>query len=84
MTILAITSAHLVEFEAGILTIARYSDGACVTLQGKGIASQFRDCVHTHGEERATATFLRIAGSQPWMPLYKPHRMPRDRKDSLP
>lgn len=84
MSILAITPAHLVEFEVGILTIARFSDGACITLKGKGIAGEFRDCIRTHGEERATATFLGIAGSQPWVPLYKPHRMPRDRKDTLP
>ncbi|MBN8557862.1 MAG: hypothetical protein J0L74_09360 [Burkholderiales bacterium] len=77
MTILAATTEHLVEFEAGILTIARYSDGHCLTLKATGIAGQFRDCIRTHGAERATATFIRICRNQDWAPLYKPACMPR-------
>lgn len=78
MTILTITQDHLVEFEAGILTIARYSDGHCVALKGKGIAGQFRACLKTHEPVRVVQTFLRIAErKQAWQPLYKPERMPR-------
>lgn len=77
MTILAKTADHLVEFENGVLTIARYSDGHCVGLTGRGIAGQFRDCLKTHAPERVVETFLRIVRNQMWQPLYKPHMMPR-------
>ena len=77
MTILAVTSEFLVEYEARILTIARYTDGHCVALAGLGIKGQFKDCLKTHPPEKVVATFLRIAGKQSWQPLYKPGRMPR-------
>lgn len=61
MTILAITPDYLAEYEAGILTIARYSDGQAVALTGKGIAGEFRACLKTHAPERVCATFVRMA-----------------------
>ena len=76
MTILADTPEHLVEFESGLLTIARRTDGHCVALNGRGIAGQFRDCLRTHSPERVVQTFLRIARGQEWQPLYNPARMP--------
>ena len=77
MTILAKTDEHLVEFECGVLTIARYSDGHCLGLRGKGIAGQFRECLKTHSPKRVVATFIRMCHGQEWQPLYKPARMPR-------
>ena len=61
MTILAITPEYLAEYEAGILTIARYSDGKAVSLAGKGIAGEFRACLKTHAPQRVCETFIRIA-----------------------
>jgi hypothetical protein len=85
MTVLAITDAYLVEFESGQLTIARYSDGHCLAIEGKGIAGQFRACLRTHEPARVVETFISIANrikgpsGKPgeWQPLYKPERMPR-------
>lgn len=81
MTVLAETADYLVEYEANILTIARYSDGHCKGLRGKGIAGQFRACLKTHPPERVIQTFLTIARKADWQPLYKPHRMPRGKAD---
>lgn len=78
MTVLAQTESHLVEFEFGVLTIARYSDGHCLMLKGRGIAGHFRDCLKTHSPQRVTETFIRMCRGQEWQPLYKPHRMPRE------
>lgn len=61
MTVLASTADHLVEFEAGILTITRRSDGHAVSLTGKGIAGHFRDCLKTHTPERVVETWIRLA-----------------------
>jgi hypothetical protein len=77
VTILAKTQDHLVEFESGMLTIARYTDGHCIGLAGKGIAGQFRECLKTHTPERVIATFLRMDPKATWQPLYCPERMPR-------
>ena len=77
MTVLAKTADHLVEFENGMLTIARYSDGHCVGLTGKGIAGQFRDCLKTHTPERVVEVFLKIVPNAMWQPLYHPDKMPR-------
>jgi len=82
MTILAITADHLVEFEAGFLTIARYSDGYCKGAKAKGIAGQFRDCLKTHTPERTVECFLRMMRKFEWEPLYKPHCMPRSLSDA--
>lgn len=76
MTILARTAEHLVEYEAGFLSIARYTDGHCKAAKAKGIAGQFRACLRTHSPERVVETFLRMMRRHPWEPLYKPHRMP--------
>lgn len=79
MTILASTDDHLAEFEAGVLTIARYSDGHCKTMKARGIAGEFRRCLKTHTPERVIATYLRLADQAgcKWEPLYKPDYMPR-------
>lgn len=63
MTILAKTADHLAEFECGILTIARYSDGHAIALKGRGIAGQFRDCLKTATPEKVISTFIRIGES---------------------
>ena len=76
MTVLASTTEHLVEYEAGFLSIARRSDGHCKALKGKGIAGQFRACLKTHSPERVTECFLRMARNQEWQPLYKAGRVP--------
>ena len=75
MTVLANTAEHLVEFEDGILTIARRTDGHAIGLQGKNIAKNFLDCLKTHSPERVIQTFIRLNGHQEWQPLYKPHKM---------
>lgn len=74
MTILASTADHLVEFEAGILTIARRTDGYCLAMKGKRIAGDFRDCLKTHAPERVIQTYMRLAQQAKidWTPLYKP------------
>lgn len=74
MTVLAKTSEYLVEFESGMLSIARFSDGNAIGLRSKGLSGEFRSCVKTHGAERAIATYLRIAESikAQWRPCYKP------------
>lgn len=75
MTILASTPDYLVEFEAGMLTIARRVDGHCVAMRGRGIAGDFRDCLKTHSPERVIQTYLRICPRPVWSPLYVPDRM---------
>ncbi|WP_419902091.1 hypothetical protein [Kiloniella sp.] len=78
MTILAETQDYLVEYETGLLTIARYSDGHCIGFKGRRVAGEFRDCLKTHSPERVVETFIKAAGPNPkWGPLYKPHKMPR-------
>jgi len=74
MTILASTRDHLVEYEAGMLTIARRTDGNCIALQGRGIAGQFRACLKTHSAERTIQTFISLGAT--WRPLYKPRCVP--------
>lgn len=78
MTILANTPEYLVEFEAGILTISRRSDGMHVALEGRGIAGQFRECLKTHEPNRVVQTFLRMPRKPvTWLPpLYRPGCMP--------
>lgn len=76
MTILAKTDLYLVEYEAGFLSIARYSDGYCKAAKAKGIAGQFRDCLKTHSAERTIEVYLRMMRRFDWEPLYKPERMP--------
>jgi len=77
MTILASTDEHLAEFEGGVLTIARRTDGHAVSLRGRGLSQHFRDCLTTHAPQRVVATFLRIAGPNAnWRPLYRPSAMP--------
>lgn len=61
MTILACTTTHIAEFEDGLLTIARYSDGQALGLTGKGIAGQFRACLKTHSAERTIDCYIRMA-----------------------
>lgn len=74
MTVLAQTPEYLVEFESGMFSISRFSDGHAIGLVSKGIAGEFRSCVKSHGAERATATYLRIAEGikAQWRPCYKP------------
>jgi hypothetical protein len=77
MTILASTADYLVEYEAGMLTIARRYDGNCIGLTGRGIAGQFRDCLKTHGAERTIQTYIRMVPGATWQPLYKPGCVPQ-------
>lgn len=77
MTILAETKDYLVEFEARLLTISRYSDGHCKGYSGKRVAGEFRDCLKTHTPERVIDLYLKMFRGQDWQPLYKPERMPR-------
>lgn len=76
MTILARTPEHLVEFESGYLTIARYSDGHCLAWKQSGIAGMFRADLAKHGAARTVATFLRMMRRAEWEPLYQADRMP--------
>lgn len=76
MTILCRTEDHLAEFEAGYLTISRYSDGHCKAWKLSGIASLFRADLKRVGPERAIEVYLRLMRRAPWEPLYKPGRMP--------
>lgn len=76
MTILAKTDEYLAEFEAGYLTIARYSDGYCKAWKYSGIAGDFRQCLKVHGAEKTISIYLKIMRKAEWEPLYKPHRMP--------
>jgi len=79
MTILAMTDDYLVEYESGILTISRYSDGYCKACKGKRVAGDFRDCLKTHSVEKVIDVYLKMIAKFPWQPLYKPSRMPVDR-----
>ena len=82
MTILAKTENHLVEYEAGILTIARRSDGHCLDVRkgDGGIAApsgDFRHMCKRVGKDAATRRFMNIAlaiGCK-WEPLYKARAM---------
>jgi hypothetical protein len=76
MTILARTSDYLAEFEAGYLTISRYSDGYCKAWKYTGVAGDFRVSLKSCGADRTVDIYLRIMRNAPWEPLYKPHRMP--------
>ncbi|ACS41650.1 hypothetical protein [Methylorubrum extorquens] len=76
MTILALTSDYLAEFEAGYLTISRYSDGHCKAWKYTGVAGDFRESLKSHGADRTVATYLKIMRKAEWEPLYKPERMP--------
>lgn len=76
MTILARTAEYLAEFEAGYLTISRYSDGHCKAWRYVGVASGFRSDLKSYGPERTIEIYLKIMRRAEWEPLYKPHRMP--------
>jgi hypothetical protein len=77
MTILAITEDYLVEYESGLLTISRYTDGYCLGFSGRRVAGEFRDCLKTHTADKVIETYIKIARGAQWEPMYKPHRMPR-------
>jgi len=84
MTVLAVTTDHLVEYEAGSLTIARRIDGNCLSIRkGDGgitsPAGDFRHMCKRVGTYKATDRFLNIATAigAKWEPLYKASAMPR-------
>lgn len=83
MTVLAVTASHLVEFESGLLSVIRWDDGRALSFTGRRVAGEFRDCLRSHGAERATATFIRIAGpGADWTaPPYKPSALARMRAE---
>lgn len=83
MTVLARTADHLVEFEAGMLTIARREDGHCLAVRQKGIAGDFRADLATYGTERVVQFWLRMLSSHEWKPLYKASAMPRLLRDEV-
>jgi len=60
LTILAETDAYLIEYEAGTLTVARYSDGHCLVVPYERAAGMFRDCLKTHSIERTIECFIRM------------------------
>jgi hypothetical protein len=77
MTVLAQTEDYLVEFEDGLLTIARYSDGHCKATDYRGCAGDFRRDLNVAGPEKALRTWVNgIMYRCQWRPLYKPTRMP--------
>ena len=75
MTILTHTAEYLAEYEGGILTISRDTDGHCKALKGRGIAGNFRDCLKTHNHEHVIKIWLKMMRGQIWQPLYKPHHI---------
>jgi len=79
MAVLAMTDDHFVEFDCGIFTISRYTDGHCLAIKAKGVAGDFRHAVKKKGVDHAIVLFtsIAIATGADWEPLYKPHRMPR-------
>ena len=76
MTILARTADYLAEFEAGFLSISRYSDGYCKAWKRLGLSGEFRACLEIDTQERVIEVYLRLMRKAPWEPLYKPHCMP--------
>ena len=76
MTILARTASYLAEFEAGYLTISRYSDGYCKAWKYTGVAGDFRATLKSHGADRTIALYLKIMRKAEWEPLFQPDRMP--------
>lgn len=78
MTILANTKAFLAEFENGVLTITRRSNGLHIAFQGERVAGEFRDCLKTHDADTVCETYGRIWGfGRGWLPcLYKQGRIP--------
>lgn len=76
MTILARTRDHLVEFEAGFLSIARYTDGHCKAWKKVGISAEFRADCKRFGADRTVETYLQLLRRAEWEPLYQPQRMP--------
>jgi hypothetical protein len=77
MTVLTRTTDYLVEFEDGMLTIARREDGHCLAVRQKGIAGGFRADLAKYGAERVVQFWLRLLSSHEWKPLYKASAMPR-------
>lgn len=77
MTILARTADHLVEFESGMLTIARREDGHCLAVSQRGVAQDFRADLKQYGAERVVQFWLRMLSHLEWKPLYKVDAMPR-------
>ena len=71
MTVLANTTDHLVEYEYGMLSIARKIDGKAMCFKGKRVCGNFRDCLKTHSAERTIQTWLLIISGNEWQPLYK-------------
>jgi hypothetical protein len=81
MTVLASNDDYLVEYECGLLTIARRTDGHCKSISQRdvrGISGLFKERVRRDGVDKAIASFLRVSTAlqYDWSPLYKPHRMP--------
>jgi len=84
MTVLAITDDYFVEFDCGIFTVSRYTDGHCLMIRAKGVAGDFRDAMKKKGADHAITLFKNIAiatGAQ-WEPLYKPDMMPRTMEEA--
>jgi len=77
MTILAHTKEYLAEYENGLLTISRDTDGQCKALKGRGIAGSFRECLATHTNDQVIKVFLKMMRGQIWQPLYKPNHVNR-------
>jgi len=78
MTVLAKTADYLAEFESGMLSIARRSDGHCVAMRAPRLSADFRACIKAHGADRTIATYIKIGERLGgWKPLYKASAMPR-------
>ncbi len=76
MTVLANTKHYLVEYDqspVALLSIVHVESGKAVSLTGKRVAGEFRDCLKTHTADRVIETFIKLGGND-WRPMYKPGR----------
>jgi hypothetical protein len=72
-TTLTETDDYRVEYESKMLSIVHKASGQAVSLTGKRIAGDFRDCLQTHTPDRVIRTYMRLAKSAGanWQPMYK-------------
>lgn len=78
MTVIVETADYLVENDSGMLTISRYTDGACKACIAVNNVGAFRSDLKSYGVERTIRTWLNgHLYKIDWMPMYKPERMPR-------
>lgn len=72
MTILARTDDYCAEYESGLLTIVRRTDGAFKAFSGRRVAGEFRDCLKTHTPERVFEVWIKMFPQDGWtLGMYK-------------